>query len=377
MRHDPQNPAVTYFRADEIDFEGVADRPAAVDSVKMQAQPQPPEIVAPVETPREQRRRLRQERQNRLENKRKVAERLEIARLDLGPSYVNSDPLLVYDRNKEPTTVLHDWFRPVFGKVRAGFLCCGGPSYRKLAVEQLNLPGVATVGVNNTSRDLNVDFAVFSDPAEKFHHGLMLDHKITKFVPLPRLGDQFRIKVGADWHDTPFRVRDCPAVFGFKRNQNFNPETFLTDDSATWGVDKKSLERGNTQEKMLNTFFLGLRVAHFLGIRRLYLVGVDFEMKRGNEYAFAGVSGNETRHLTNENSYRIAAAWCRMLKPHFDAAGFEVYNCNRESKLDAFEHVPFDVAIDDAIGHCPQPPFDFHGWYDKTTRDDGWTGRNE
>jgi len=333
-------------------------------------------MTGPELTPRQKRQQRREQRKARLARKAKIAAINEGQRAAIGPEYVNSDSLIVYDSNKQPTPVLHDFFRPVFDKVRAGFLCCGGPSYRKMNTAMLNLPGVGTVGVNNTARDLNCDFAVFSDPAEKFHHGIMLDHKVCKFVPEPRLKDHFRVKHQNKWHRVPFRVRDCPNTFGFKRNQNFNPETFLTEDSACWGVDKKALtKRGNKHEKMLNTFFLGLRVCHYLGIRRLYLLGVDFNMSRGSEYAFAPISGNEGRHVTNKNSYRIATSWCRMLKPYFDAAGFEVYNCNPESRLDVFPHVPFDYAIKDAIGSCPQEPWDFVCWYDKVDTDDGWTAR--
>jgi hypothetical protein len=313
-------------------------------------------------------------RRKRRAHKKKIAALQDEQRQQIGPAYLNKDCLKVSDRYKTPTQVLHDFFRPVLDKVRAGFLCCGGPSYRELETELLNLPGVATVGINNTSRDLNCDFAVFSDPAEKFHHGIMLDHKICKLVPEPRLRDTFRIKHYNEWHRMPFRVRDCPNVFAFKRNQNFHPETFLTEDSACWGVDKKALTRlGNKQEKMLNTFFLGLRICHYLGIRRLYLVGVDFKMSRGAEYAFAMKSGNKGRALTNQNSYRIATSWCRMLKPYFDEAGYEVYNCNRDSGLDVFQYVPFEYAIQDAIGSCPQRPYDFHAWYDKVTVDGEWS----
>ena len=64
-----------------------------------------------------------------------------------------------------------------------------------------------------------------------------------------------------------------------------------------------------------------------------------------------------------------------MLKPYFDASGFEVFNCNKESGLDVFPYVPFEYAIKEAAGMCPQAPYDFVGWYDKVDRDDGFTGR--
>jgi len=151
----------------------------------------------------------------------------------------------------------------------------------------------------------------------------------------------------------------------------------MTRDSACWGVDKKALKRGNKQEKMLNTWMIGLRIPYYLGIRRLYLIGVDFKMEVGAEYAFAGTSGNKGRALTNQNSYRIAVSWARMLKPIFDAMGYEVYNCNPNSGLDVFDYVPFEFAIKDAIGPCPQRPFSFEGWYDKCDLDETYWDRDE
>jgi len=324
-----------------------------------------------------ERRRNRQERKEWREKKKAIAEINDRHFKDCMPTYKNEDTLEVYDRNSEVTNILHDYFRQPFTKRRAGFLCCGGPSYRDLDVSKLNLPGVATIGVNNTARDLNCDVAVFSDPAEKFHHGIMLDHKIMKFVPAPRLKDRFRIKHEDKWLRTPARVSECPNVFGFLRDQDFDPEQFMSRNSACWGVDKKSLRRGNKQEKMLNTFFIGLRIPHYLGIRRLYLVGVDFKMERGSEYAFAATSGNAGRALTNQNSYRIANSWCRMLKPVFDDLGYEIYNCNPKSGLDAFDYVPFDQAIEDAIGPCPQRPYSFNSWYDKVEVDETYWERDE
>lgn len=325
---------------------------------------------------RAERRKQRQERQEKRQRKQAAAKIFDEQRSELS-SPPNEDPLLVYDRNKQETSILRDHFRQPFTTRRAGFLCCGGPSYLNLDTSLLKLPGVATVGVNNTARDLDCDVAVFSDPAEKFHHGIMLDHRIMKLLPLPRLTDRFRVKHEDKWTKTPFRVCDCPNVFGFKRDQDFDPKQFMTRDSACWGVDKKALKRGNKQEKMLNTFFIGLRIPYYLGIRRLYLVGVDYKMERGAEYAFAGTSGNQGRALTNQNSYRIAASWCRMLKPIFDDIGYEVYNCNPNSGLDVFDYVPFDFAIRDAIGPCPQRPYSFHGFYDKVDVDERYWERDE
>ena len=54
------------------------------------------------------------------------------------------------------------------------------------------------------------------------------------------------------------------------------------------------------------------------------------------------------------------------LRPIFEADGFFVYNCNPESKCDAFDYVPFEKAYLDCKGGVPPEPFDLSQWYEKT-----------
>jgi len=56
---------------------------------------------------------------------------------------------------------------------------------------------------------------------------------------------------------------------------------------------------------------------------------------------------------------------CLELKPHFAAAGFEIFNCNRQSKLTAWPYVPFEEAIEDCRGLVPKEPLDCRSWYEK------------
>ena len=319
----------------------------------------------------EARAQRRKQRAAKKERKEAALAAQQKAKTDLGgPTYTNLDPLKTWDKLGNPAEFLRDYFRPVATPVRAGFLCCGGPSYREIADSRINAPGVATVGVNNTARDINCDVAVFCDPAIKFHTGMLWDHKVMKLLPRPRAKNSTRLKVGDTWHNMPFQVKDCPNVFFFDKDQDFYPGRFLTTSTASWGVNKNAkLKKQNPYERHLNTFFLGLRICHFLGIRRLYLLGVDFSMSPGKEYGFASSSSNEGRARTNDNSYRIARQWCRELRPIFDGAGFNVFNVNPDSKLDAFDYVPWETAITDAQGPCPQPPYDFQNWYEKVDKD--------
>ena len=109
---------------------------------------------------------------------------------------------------------------------------------------------------------------------------------------------------------------------------------------------------------------LAVRLMHYLGVRRVYLLGVDFGMQ-GSErqvgnYAF-GQAGSPNG---NNNAYRVLSEWFAQLKPIFDADRFEIYNCNPESRLTVFPHVPFDTALEDCRNPVPQEPFDLTEWYE-------------
>jgi hypothetical protein len=94
------------------------------------------------------------------------------------------------------------------------------------------------------------------------------------------------------------------------------------------------------------------------------LLGCDFQMQEHRPYAFA-----EDKHASaincNNNKYRTLSMMLALLKPHFDAAGYRVFNCNPHSGLTVFPFVPYSEAIQKASGHVPQDPLDTINWYRK------------
>jgi len=50
----------------------------------------------------------------------------------------------------------------------------------------------------------------------------------------------------------------------------------------------------------------------------------------------------------------------------FDAVGWQVFNVNPKSKMDAFEHRTFDEAIADCKGPVPDEPFTMRDYYVKS-----------
>lgn len=295
-------------------------------------------------------------------------DRLLLSSPDLAAKFL--DPLVVTDCRKTPTTALR-------GMLAGGsaFLVCGGPSVKLIDYNRLNERGIFSLGVNNVAGMVPVSAFTCSDPPMKFHWGIFADPKIMKFLPVPKLGGgrnrgQLRIK----HPDGSFQwlnrcAKDCPNVWGYERRSWMMPDhTFFTDSHAAWGNQQAGVDRCG-QPKTACTMLLGFRLLHYLGARRIFLLGADFIMKPeagpNENYAF-GQARDADAIASNNRQYRIAADWLQQLRPTFEQFGLEVYNCNPLSGLRAFDHVPFDEAMKLCRGTIPSEPFDLGLWYEKS-----------
>lgn len=281
----------------------------------------------------------------------------------------NNDPLIWTDRNKNPIGhVLRDLWRP-----NAGFLVGGGPSLRTIDLSFLRERGIVSLGINNVAGYAPVRAMTFSDPPEKFCHAIFFDPTIMKLVPVPKLTKRVRAKKpDGTFSFTSLRVMDCPNVWGYQRDSVWEANTFLTREHATWGRSRGSeIDPAHGKEKILFTFFLGLRLLHYLGCRQIFLLGVDFQMAesdgQGPGYAFAQARTTGAA-AGNNNHYRKAQSMCLELLPHFREHRFEVFQTNPHSKLTAFPHLPLTQAVQLARGLVPAEPFPeslLSGWYEK------------
>lgn len=279
----------------------------------------------------------------------------------------NNDPLIMTDsKGVEIGHAIRNIWAP-----NPAFLVGGGPSINEIDYMRLAERGVVSLGVNNIAARVPVRAWTWSDTPSKFHHGCMFDPAILKFIPVPKLNKRVRAKISPNrFQHTAYRCADCPSVFGYHRKGIFHPDKFLTTEYASWGQGKHGHQeyiRMNLKprDQILFTFFLGLRLLHYLGIRRMYLLGVDFTMTKDKGYAFdqdrwpGAVTGNN-------NHYAIAPRMLAELKPIFEEAGLFIYNCNPTSHLEVFDHVPFEQALQDCKGGVPPEPFDTKGWYERT-----------
>ena len=273
---------------------------------------------------------------------------------------ISEDPLHVCDRNMLP--INHALRNMWMGC--AAFYVCGGPSMKSIDLSFLKERGIVSLAINNAAAYAPVKAMAFSDPASKFSSNVFFDPAIIKFVPKPKLRERVRAKLpDGRFQWTAYTVSQCPSVFSFERDGLYEPETFLTRDKASWGVSKR-YEVNKDKDKILCTFFIGLRLLHYLGVRRIYLLGVDFKMTPESQYAF-GQSKHSGGVVSNNNSYRVATKMLVTLRPHLEAAGLEVFQTNPDSDMKAFDFVDLAYAIEDCRGLVQKEPYDLSRYYEK------------
>lgn len=273
------------------------------------------------------------------------------------------DPLHITTRFKEQTDVLRNLLAG-----RPSFLVCGGPSASPM-LPKLNQRGVFSLAVNNAAGNVVRPQAfVHTDPPIKFSHSIWQDPAIMKFVPIPKLANgrnNIRRKYDNVFEHAGHNT-ECPNVWGFRRNSWMTPdEHFFTDIGASWGNQNAGVKKTG-QPKTVCTMLCGIRLLYYLGSRRIYLVGVDFNMIPGKEYSFNQAKENAGASDSNNHQFKTVNKWlCEMVENGtFKKFGLQIGNCYDRSGLRAFPHVPFEAALKDVIGDVEQTP-DLSSWYNK------------
>lgn len=247
---------------------------------------------------------------------------------------------------------------------RPAFMVCGGPSLATLPVERLRERGVVSLAINNAGAFAPVKAHTFGDPQTKFHSAQMMDPAVISFVPFGKLRYPIQIKHEGQFWRTSIRPCDCPNVWGISRSSTYGHTNFLTHPSAHWGEKHKPLETQPGKRSKLCTMLMGLRLLHYLGASRIYLLGVDFDIPpKGSDkpgYAWGDAASAGNRIWDDKIDPMM-----RELRPVFEQAGVSIFNCNESSKCSAFEYVSFADAMADCKGPVEDEPLDLHQWYDK------------
>jgi len=195
----------------------------------------------------------------------------------------------------------------------------GGPSFLDVDHDMIRRSGILTMTLNNGVRTFRSDLWLGVDSPRKFDRSLWRDRHITKFIPAGR----------SKHHRIARSVR-----------------TFTYEKSAAW-CSEQMIAPGNTvrwlnaRESGYRTSMMdAIRVLFILGIRSIYLFGVDFF--QSPEYGYHHLAaGFQAGIETNNRIYRNLSDRFVLLRPLMEAAGLFVYNCNPTSHLTAFEKRSF------------------------------------
>lgn len=266
------------------------------------------------------------------------------------------------------------------------FFVASGPSTRTMPLHLLARRGCLVFCCNNSPgclpEGVRPHIWTHTDDCHKFHDSIWRDPAVLKFTPyrcwaawqseefpMPKhkagnpivpKGIRRRHESGLLGYIPGLRAMDCPGTFGYHRNTTFNPDTFLTEPSINRGNCKKSAAQ-NGWPNTINTMFTVLRLAYYLGIETLYLVGCDFHMDKSQPYGMAqrkDHAGDGDNH-----AYRNMARMFTALLPHFERAGFNVLNATPGSRLDVFPRIAFEEAVERATATFEQT-LNCEGWYE-------------
>lgn len=240
------------------------------------------------------------------------------------------------------------WPEPLVDKYRgaSAFLINSGPSFATLDHSKLRQPGILTMGLNNSVKSFRPHLWTCVDNPQNFLKSTWDDPAIHKIVPISHIDKPLWDSYDGRWQATDYKVADCPNVTYYKRNERFKADQYLFEDTINWG---NHTNMGGGRSVML----AAIRILFLLGIRRVFLLGADFNMKAGEKnYHFEQARSNSSVK-GNNSTYKMLQERFTLLRPIFEDNGYHVFNCNSASQLTAFEHMPFDEAIELARNRVP------------------------
>lgn len=269
----------------------------------------------------------------------------EYAKLQVDKKQWDNGDLKLSDYFSTPPMILtKDFARvPFENRFNGGhaFLIAGGPSFKDIDHAKLYKAGVLTMGINNSPATFRPNMWVCVDDPASFLASIWQDPQIEKIVPISHINK--KIFDSSSWSHLKQKVGDCPNVFYFRRNGVVNTDEYLVEDTINWG-NCEDVGGGRS------VLMVAIRLMFIMGIRHLYLLGVDFHMDENNKYHFEQDRSKGSIN-GNNSTYRKMIKWFDELKPTFDEVGFNVYNCNPNSALKVFPFLDFNEAIDLATKH--------------------------
>jgi hypothetical protein len=228
---------------------------------------------------------------------------------------------MFYRRNGMPLDLVNMY------RGKSVFLINNGPSFKDVDKTLLKQPGIITFGINNGAHVFRPNLWTCVDDPSRFLKSIWDDPTITKFIPMAHFEKPiWDIKTNNFSEEL---VGDFPNVVGFRRNEKFDAEKWLWEDTINWGNHG---DLGGGRSVMVSS----LRICHLLGFKNVYLLGCDFEMSTDKKYFFEEQRSKNAIN-NNNNSYKIMTRYFEALNPLFKQVNFNVFNLNPKSHLKVFD----------------------------------------
>lgn len=144
-------------------------------------------------------------------------------------------------------------------------------------------------------------------------------------------------------------ISNLKNIYWFKLAQAYKSESYFTEDKIQWGMDSEKKDEHGIQGRR-SIMLAHFRLLHHLGFKRIYLLGVDFNMQKDKPYAYdrqkAPMAVANNNLLYESLKTRLAALYPLMLEN-----GLEVFNCNPDSELKVFPYKSYKDALNDENTH--------------------------
>jgi len=227
-------------------------------------------------------------------------------------SALGHDPF--YFPDGTPATDLEDRFLG-----QSAVLICGGPSFLHVDHDRIRNSGLLTMTLNDGIRTYRSDLWLGTHNPRNFDRTIWKDPNVIKVVR-SELARHRWVRKGAE-------------AYVFERSKTWNEERMFAPDNT---IEWPNFLGSGYQTSMIEA----LRILFLVGIRTLYLFGVDFHQSEDYGYHYewkrdkSSIEGNNRLYDNLRHRFEL-------MRPLFDAAGFRVINCNPDSHLEVFEKGPF------------------------------------
>lgn len=220
---------------------------------------------------------------------------------------------------------------------QTAMLIGGAPTLNQQPLELLANRGILTMAMNNAALHFQPTLWCGVDHPSCYEPQILLDPRIMKFC------NAWHADIALDTRYNNRVYRDMPNTFFFMLEADVPWDEYL----AVW--------RGIPWYN--NTLFSAIYLLYHLGIRRLILAGSSFSTGSTGDMYVHSTTLTPLEVKWNTDLYNSQVHELRRLKPVFDRAGLEVYDCSINSRLSqVYQHITFERAIELCLESFPSKP---------------------